>query len=123
MTYALSFPDAWEDEPWGEQVVKVGKKIFLFLNMAEGAARFADGFYLAMKLPESAEAALTFPFATPTGYGLGRSGWVSFLFAPGTKVPYALLCDWIDESYRAVATKSLVKQLEASNGPPLPSGR
>jgi hypothetical protein len=27
---ALAYPEAWEDHPWGETVVKVRAKIFLF---------------------------------------------------------------------------------------------
>jgi predicted DNA-binding protein (MmcQ/YjbR family) len=30
--YALTFPEAWEDFPWEELVVKVRKKIFAFLG-------------------------------------------------------------------------------------------
>lgn len=98
---ALGFPGAWEDHPWGDTVVKVGKKIFVFLG--------EEGF--SVKLPESAEEALSLG-AEPTGYGLGKAGWVSVRFQ-GDDDPVDLYCDWIDESYRAVATKTLVKQLDA----------
>jgi hypothetical protein len=30
LEFALGFPDAYEDHPWEEDVVKVGKKIFVF---------------------------------------------------------------------------------------------
>ena len=36
--YALAFPEAWEDFPWGDRVVKVGKKIFVFLGAGADAA-------------------------------------------------------------------------------------
>jgi predicted DNA-binding protein (MmcQ/YjbR family) len=100
---ALGFPGAWEDHPWGDTVVKVGKKIFVFLG--------EEGF--SVKLPESAEEALSLPGAEPTGYGLGKAGWVSVRFGGHDDDPVDLYCDWIDESYRAVATKTLVKQLDA----------
>ncbi len=34
---ALGYPEAWKDHPWGETVVKVGKKIFVFLGLANAA--------------------------------------------------------------------------------------
>lgn len=98
---ALGFPGAWEDHPWGDTVVKVGKKVFVFFG--------ESGF--SVKLPESAEAALTLPGAEPTGYGLGRAGWVSIQV--DGDAPEGMYSDWLDESYRAVATKTLVKQLDA----------
>ena len=52
------------------------------------------------------------PFAKPTGYGLGKSGWVSAEIPLGEAPPVALFKEWIEESYRAQAPKTLVKQLD-----------
>jgi predicted DNA-binding protein (MmcQ/YjbR family) len=103
---ALAYPDAWKDHPWGETVVKVGKKVFVFLGLPRG------GFSLSCKLPHSFDVALsTLPFAESTGYGLGASGWVTARFEGKDDVPFPLLLEWLDESYRAVAPAKLVKQL------------
>lgn len=99
--FALAFPQAHEDFPWGECVIKVGKRIFVFLN------HDAQGLRVTVKLPRSCGAALLAPFAKPAGYGLGRSGWVTATFASREAVPFDVLCSWIDESYRAVAPKKL----------------
>jgi len=101
---ALGYPEAHEDFPWGETVIKVKKKVFLFLGKGEP-------FSLSVKLPQSSALALSLPFATPTGYGLGKSGWVTATFEK-RKPPLDLLAAWIDESYRAVAPKKLVKLLD-----------
>jgi plasmid replication initiation protein len=55
--------------------------------------------------------ATSLEFAEPSGYGLGKSGWVTAVF-DGNDVPGELLVEWLDESYRAVAPKRLVKQLD-----------
>jgi hypothetical protein len=47
--------------------------------------------------------ALTLPFASLTGYGPAKGGWVSAKFGPREKPPLGVLRAWIDESYRAVA--------------------
>jgi predicted DNA-binding protein (MmcQ/YjbR family) len=103
---ALAYPGAREEFPWGERVVKVGKKVFVFMGMPE-----SGGLGLSVKLPNSGTMALMFPFATPTGYGLGKSGWVSARFEPGDAPPVELLRAWIDESYRAVAPKTMIARL------------
>jgi predicted DNA-binding protein (MmcQ/YjbR family) len=87
-------------------VVKVGKKVFVFLGGEERVS-------MSTKLPDSGDAALTMPFTSPTGYGLGRGGWVTSAFEPGDDPPVDILCDWIEESYRAVAPKKLVAELDA----------
>jgi predicted DNA-binding protein (MmcQ/YjbR family) len=103
---ALAYPEAHEDFPWGERALKVKGKVFLFLYAGE------NGLSLSTKLPVSCESALLLPFAQPTGYGLGKAGWVSARFGVDDDVPIELLRAWIDESYRAVAPKTLVRALD-----------
>jgi predicted DNA-binding protein (MmcQ/YjbR family) len=105
---ALAYPGAVEEFPWGERVVKVKKKVFAFLGHDED-----DSVGLSVKLPHSGGFALSLPFATPTAYGLGKSGWVSASFDAGDDVPVDMLLSWIDESYRAVAPKKLVAGLDS----------
>jgi predicted DNA-binding protein (MmcQ/YjbR family) len=109
LAYALDLPEAWEDSPWDHAVAKVRKKVFLFTGEAgEGLAP-----RITVKLPESGDHALSLAQAEPAGYGLGRSGWVSIQLAPGVGLPpLDVLIDWVEESYRAVAPKTLVKQLD-----------
>ena len=108
--FALSLPEAVEEFPWGESVAKVRGKVFVFLGRPE------SGVAISVKLPQSGLLALQLPFASPTGYGLGRAGWVTASFGPRARVPVALLCQWIEESYRAVAPKRLGALL--AGGPP-----
>jgi predicted DNA-binding protein (MmcQ/YjbR family) len=111
LTYALSFPEAWQDEPWeGDVVAKVGKKIFVFFG-----TQLPGGVGVGVKLPHEGDYARSLPFCCPMGYGLGKWGWVTAAFAKGEDVPVDLLKEWIDESYRAIATKTLIKQLDAQS--------
>jgi predicted DNA-binding protein (MmcQ/YjbR family) len=103
--YALGLPDAYIDHPWGEDVAKVGKKVFVFFGVEGNSAEFG----LGVKLPESGPLALAQLGCTPMGYGLGKAGWVSVKFTRG--MPFEMLRDWITESYRAVAPKKLAAKL------------
>jgi predicted DNA-binding protein (MmcQ/YjbR family) len=102
LAFALSLPGAYEDHPWDETVAKVGKKVFVFLG--EGG--------MSVKLPDSNAQALMSPGAEPTGYGLGRAGWVTVRFGRGAP-PFGILTDWVEESYRTVTPKKLVEELDA----------
>lgn len=106
--FALGLPEAQEDFPWGERVVKVNKKVFVFMGLPDELDRHL---LLTVKLPRSGGAVLTLPFAQPARYGLGASGWVKLEFASDDDPPVDLIIDWIEESYRAVAPKRLVAQL------------
>ena len=108
---AMGYPGTVEDFPWGHAAYKTSKKAFLFLADDETGA---GGFSCSMKLPFRASEALKHKFAEPTGYGLGRSGWVTLTFKKSDNPPEALLVDWLDESWRAIAPK----KLSASVAPP-----
>lgn len=106
--HALSLPEAWEDHPWGESVIKVRKKIFIFLGGSDDPGHLR----LSMKLPGSCTEVLRRDDAEPTGYGLGRSGWVT-LTIPSKSLPKQdVLEDWMEESYQAVAPKKLARMLD-----------
>lgn len=103
--FALSLPGAYEDYPWGERVIKVNKKVFVFLGMDDSAE---PG--IGLKLVTSHPMALAQPRVTPMGYGLGRAGWVCVLLGPAT--PLEMLRDWALESYRAVAPRKVAAALD-----------
>lgn len=91
--------------PWGVRVFKVNKRIFVFLHGSTTELRATT------KLPRWFGAALLAPFCRPTGYNLGKSGWVTSAFGKGGSPPFDILRSWIEESYRAVAPKRLAKHL------------
>ena len=102
----LTYPGAHLKSPWpGHEDLAVKDKTFAYLP-PEG-----EPFSISCKLPASSHIALLLPYVTPTGYGLGKSGWVTATPPPGTPIDVAMFEQWIDESYRAQAPKSLVKQL------------
>ncbi len=107
--YALSLPGAYAEHPWGETVIKVKRKVFLFVN---GAIAPEDGVSLSVKLPHSGAEMLDLPLAEPTGYGLGKHGWVTLIIMRDDQLPLHLLEAWIDESYRAVAPKRMLAELD-----------
>ena len=71
---------------------------------ADGTARFT------VKLPDSHEEALSLPFSETPGYGLDRGHWVTIHAPPDA--PLEMLTAWVEESYRAVAPRTLVRVLD-----------
>lgn len=106
--FALSLPEAWEDTPWDSTpVTKVRKKIFVFHSGGDDPG-------ISVKLIESLDHGLSLPGASPVGYGLGRHGWTYIPLGDAGPDEAELMLDFIEESYRAVAPKTLVKQLDAA---------
>ncbi len=94
--------EAWEGEP----TFRVRKKNFVFSNPE------ATG--LSVKLPvEEAEAVVaTDPRAEPTGYGLGRHGWVSVTIGDGAPAErWVEVEEWVRTSYTLVAPKNLARRV------------
>jgi predicted DNA-binding protein (MmcQ/YjbR family) len=92
-------------EAWGgEPTFRVRNKNFVFTD--EPVSR------MSVKLPvEEADAVVaTDPGAKPTGYGLGRHGWVSVEVGEGaTKERWEMVEEWVRTSYTLVAPKTLAK--------------
>lgn len=102
------YPGTSLKSPWpGHLDLAVKDKTFAYLSTP------GEPFGISCKLPQSASAALILPNVTPTGYGLGKSGWVSAKFDPDEMPDVEMIKDWIEESYRAQAPKKLVTQLDA----------
>ncbi|MER5254291.1 MULTISPECIES: MmcQ/YjbR family DNA-binding protein [unclassified Streptomyces] len=108
--FALGMPGAVEEFPWGESVAKVNKKVFVFLGTDDGSYPLG----ITVKLTDEAAHAhaLTAPGAEPAGYGLGKAGWVRVPLEEKGAPAADLLCDWVEESYRTIATKKLVAELD-----------
>jgi predicted DNA-binding protein (MmcQ/YjbR family) len=102
---ALACPETMEEFPWGHPVFKVRGKIFLMLHDN------GTELNLTFKLPHSHMFAKELPGVTATGYGLGKSGWVTLTIGLKDTPDASMLFDWMDESFRAVAPKAVVKML------------
>lgn len=76
-----------------------------------GEAGTPGEFSMSVKLPVSSEMALTLSWVEPTGYGLGKSGWVTARLKSGSNFEIETMKGWIAQSYRAVAPKALVRML------------
>jgi predicted DNA-binding protein (MmcQ/YjbR family) len=89
---ALSWPETYEDEPWGHPVFKVAdNRMFATMSEGDGVVR------MSLKLtPEEREIALELPFVTKAAY-VGRYGWVTVTVSDEETLEAAL--EWLRESY------------------------
>ena len=98
--------EAWGDEP----TFRVNGKNFIFCDPA-----FTG---ISVKLPKDEAEALVAsdPRAEPTGYGLGRHGWVSVEVGKGTKARWEQVEEWVRTSYTMVAPKKLARVVLDEDG-------
>jgi len=102
---ALSFPETYEDWPWGHPVFKVGDNK-MFAAMSDGEAPVS----LTVKLtPEEREIALHLPYVGVARY-VGRYGWVTAQVTDEESLENAL--EWLRESYWLKAPARLRKAVE-----------
>ena len=112
MDIALALPEAErvDIEAWdGEPTFRVRGKNFIFTNPA--------GTSITVKLPvdEAAAVVATDPRAEPSGYGLGRHGWISVeIGSRPTKDRWSEVAEWVTTSYCLVAPKRLAAQVLAN---------
>jgi predicted DNA-binding protein (MmcQ/YjbR family) len=102
---ALSFPETYEDTPWGHPVFKVGDNK-MFAAMSDGD----DPVSLTVKLTaEEREIALHMPYVSVARY-VGRYGWVTANVTDDESLENAL--EWMRESYWLKAPKRLRRAVE-----------
>lgn len=109
--FALGLPGAAEEFPWGESVAKVNKKVFVFLGVGDGS--YPLGVTVKLKDEVAHAHALSSPGAEPAGYGLGKAGWVRVPLEEKGAPAAELLGDWVEESYRTIAPKKLIAELDS----------
>ena len=101
-TIAMALPEATEEITWGEDLnFRVNKKIFLFPGQ-DGMTFKAD--------PQEKDALLADDRFALAAY-VGRFGWLTMQF--GKRPDWAEIRELIVTSYRLIAPKRLVKQLDA----------
>jgi predicted DNA-binding protein (MmcQ/YjbR family) len=103
--FALTLDGARLDHPWGEDVVKVRGKVFVFLGAPEDTSEYLMG----VKLTRSLLYARSRADVEAMGYGLGKSGWCSMKRPKTGRVDMKLMKEWIAESYDAVARKTVLR--------------
>ena len=103
-------------EAWGgEPTFRVNGKNFVFAD-PEGTAQ--------VKLPEEeARAVVATDARAPTGYGLGRHGWVSVELPAEPRGRWREVEEWVRTSYTLVAPKRLARVVLEEDGVGEPPGR
>jgi len=101
---ALSFPETYEDSPWGHPVFKVAD------NRMFAALSNETPLQLTVKLTaEEREIAMLLPFVSIARY-VGRYGWVTAEVTDDESLEAAL--EWLRESYWLKAPANLRKAVE-----------
>ena len=97
--------EAWDGEP----TFRVRGKNFIFTNK--------DATGISVKLAKEEAAALVDEgLAEPTGYGLGRHGWVSIELGTPDDSQWQQIEEWVRTSYTLVAPKRLAKLVLEEDG-------
>ena len=94
-------------EAWGgEPTFRVKGKNFIFSDV--------DATHISVKLPteEAAAVVASDTHAEPTGYGLGRHGWISVTIAGRANAArWREIEEWVRTSYTLVAPKRLAHRV------------
>lgn len=92
-------------EEWGgEPTFRVRNKNFVFANQA------ATELSLKLDKEEAVAVIATDETVFPTGYGLGRHGWISFSVRQRCSAArWQEITEWVRTSYTLVAPKTLAK--------------
>lgn len=108
---AFRYPEVEEGASCNNRAFKARKKAFLFMGMD------ADNWNVRIKLGDSIPEAEKLAKKAPENCDVGKHGWTKVTFPLDQSPPDDLMMRWIDESYRLLVPKALVKTLPET-GPP-----
>jgi predicted DNA-binding protein (MmcQ/YjbR family) len=101
LTYCLTKPGAWEDEPWeGDTVAKVHDKIFAFLGSGDVGS---VGVKCGLTRDEADEWLARYPLDAAVMAYIGRSGWNTLTVGSG--IPDEEIQEAVDTSYDLVVSR------------------
>ena len=105
---ALSFPEAYEDEPWGHPAFKVAdNRLFALMVVGDAAVE------LTLKLTqEEREIAFLLPYVRRASH-VGRYGWITATVTDEESLAAAL--EWLRESYWLKAPARLKAAVESAD--------
>lgn len=107
--FGLTYPGAHIKSPWpNHRDLAVKDKTFAYLSV------HGMPFSISCRLKTTHIQALDLHFTEPTGYGLGKWGWVTATIETGS-IPVELFKKWIEESYRTQAPKKLLRELDSDS--------
>lgn len=105
--FASKYPEVSESPSCVNRSFKARKKGFMFLGeKPDGLLR------LMVKLDEGIASAQAVSEERPGEWKVAGPGWVTGNFTDDSAPPIETLQAWVDESYRLLAPKTLVKQLD-----------
>ena len=108
---AFRYPEVEEGASCHNRAFKARKKAFLFMGMDD------DSWNVKIKLGGSLPEAEALSEKSPDNFSVGGHGWTEVTFPHDQSPPAGLMERWIDESFRLLIAKTLVKTLPES-GPP-----
>lgn len=106
--FAMAFPEASNSPSCVNRSFKARKKGFMFLGEKDtGVLR------LMVKLDSGVPSAKAVAEANPDGWSVNGPGWITGNFTDDEAPPLDVMTGWIAESYRLLAPKTLVAELDA----------
>ncbi len=105
---ALELPGVAEGESCVKRAFKARTKGFLYLGEKD------ESYNVMLKIGDSLAAAQSFCAESPDNRSIGKTNWMTLEFG-ADEVPPAELSVWIEESFRLLAPKKLVTELEADD--------
>lgn len=104
---ALSYPGVETGPSCNNMAYKAAGKAFVFVGVRP------DRCEVRLKLGASYAEAERLAAASPSVWEAGKFGWVKVTLPNGEGAPDGLLERWLEESYRLLAKKTLVRELDA----------